>query len=164
MLPMRPIISRHDVSAAGVSAVAEAPTTRTAAPASASTLDLEEATTRGEDESRCVGAMLGAMCGNVLGAAVQNDRHYQVGVRCSIQDPACLPSSLSLMLLAARFRHLPVCCPCCLSHQVVRRFPTGLTDFWSFDVSNEPLAFGCYSGARLPLGCLSLIQGFIGHG
>ena len=25
-----------------------------------------------------MGAMLGAMCGNVLGAPVQNDRHYQV--------------------------------------------------------------------------------------
>lgn len=61
-----------------------------------------------EDKTRAVGMMLGAMAGNVLGSAVQNDRHYQV----------------------------------------VRRFPTarGLSDFWRFDISNEPIAHGCYTG------------------
>lgn len=29
-------------------------------------------------QSRCVGAMLGAMCGNVLGAPVEHDRHWMV--------------------------------------------------------------------------------------
>jgi hypothetical protein len=31
-----------------------------------------------QETSRCMGAMLGAMCGNVLGAPVQNDRHWMV--------------------------------------------------------------------------------------
>ncbi|GAX77982.1 hypothetical protein CEUSTIGMA_g5424.t1 [Chlamydomonas eustigma] len=31
-----------------------------------------------EETSKCMGAILGAMCGNVLGAPVQNDRHWVV--------------------------------------------------------------------------------------
>ena len=93
LLPMRPRISRGDVCAAGISAVAEAPTTRTASPSNASTLVLEEAAARGEEEYRCVGAMLGAMCGNVLGAAVQNDRHFQVGSSCSSRYECSPPCS-----------------------------------------------------------------------
>ena len=93
LLPMRPHMSRGDVCAAGISAVAEAPTTRTASPTSASTLVLEEAAARGEEEYRCVGAMLGAMCGNVLGAAVQNDRHFQVGSSCSSRYECSPPCS-----------------------------------------------------------------------
>ena len=64
-----------------------------------------------EDTARAVGAMLGAMVGNVLGSAVQNDRHYHVA----------------------------------------RRFPTakGLSDFWRFDVSQEPVSHGCYTGQSL---------------
>jgi hypothetical protein len=55
---------------------------------------------------RATGAMLGAMVGNVLGAPVWGDRHWQV----------------------------------------TRRFPSGLTDFWRFDIGDEPVPFGHYTG------------------
>ncbi|KAG1664769.1 hypothetical protein FOA52_013621 [Chlamydomonas sp. UWO 241] len=62
----------------------------------------------GDDEltERATGAMLGAMVGNVLGAPVWGDRHWQV----------------------------------------TRRFPSGLTDFWRFDIGDEPVPFGHYTG------------------
>lgn len=39
--------------------------------------------TRSQREARAVGIMLGAACGNALGAPFQNDRHWQVGLACA---------------------------------------------------------------------------------
>jgi hypothetical protein len=43
-------------------------------------------------EARAIGCMMGAMCGNALGAPVQNDRHWQVSEHtpCPCLFTACI--------------------------------------------------------------------------
>lgn len=43
------------------------------------------------EEGKAIGCLLGAMCGNALGAPVQNDRHWQVtmSLGCSAPSLAC---------------------------------------------------------------------------
>ncbi|KXZ53700.1 hypothetical protein GPECTOR_6g617 [Gonium pectorale] len=61
---------------------------------------------RVSDESKAVGLLLGAMCGNVLGAPHQYERHYQV----------------------------------------TRMRGNGVTDFWRYDIGEQPLQYGQYTG------------------
>ncbi|EFJ47127.1 hypothetical protein VOLCADRAFT_105192 [Volvox carteri f. nagariensis] len=58
------------------------------------------------DESKAVGGLIGAMCGNVLAAPYQDDRHFHV----------------------------------------VRYRPSGVTDFWRYDIGARPVSYGQYTG------------------
>ncbi|GLC34241.1 hypothetical protein PLESTB_001607200 [Pleodorina starrii] len=58
------------------------------------------------DESKAVGCLLGAMCGNVLAAPYQDDRHYHV----------------------------------------VRYRPSGVTDFWRYDIGPSAAGYGQHTG------------------